>query len=131
MSPPKWLFIPAPPQRKGIFILMNNSIIPPGESTKAIDQEKIEYQRRIEAQLRDLDARIHKLEAKTAEATAETLIEGKKQLRRLRTKREEMRDHIRRLKNASDDAWVDLKMGIDNALAELKAAFKAASSRFE
>ena len=31
-----------------------------------------------------------------------------------------MADHIRKLKDASKDAWVDLKMGVDNALGELR-----------
>jgi hypothetical protein len=109
---------------------MTHNSVPTRESGGVFNQEKMEYQKKIEAQLRRLDVRIKELEARTARAAAEVLIESKEQLRKLRAKREEMADQLERLRNVSEDAWVDLKLGIDTALGELKAALAAAVSRF-
>ncbi|MBD3181582.1 hypothetical protein GF312_04765 [Candidatus Poribacteria bacterium] len=97
---------------------------------KISNLKRIEYQKKIEAELKQMDVKIHKLEADTAKASSDVLMETKKQIRKIREKREELEESLKKLKNSGDEAWMDIKEGIDNSLAEMKAAFTNAMARF-
>jgi hypothetical protein len=89
------------------------------------------YQEKMDAQLRQWDAQIAKLRAKSDEAKAQAKIEYLEQMEQLRNKRESAGRKLDELKKASDSAWVDLKTGLEKAWKDLGSAIDSASSRFK
>lgn len=89
------------------------------------------YVKKFQARLDEWDAEIKKLKAKADIASADAELEYKKQLETLRTKREKAGDKLSELKSAGDDAWEDVKEGLETATDALGAALKSATSRFK
>lgn len=89
------------------------------------------YQEKLQAQLDELGAEIDKLKAKADGAKADTQLEYYKEIEELRTMQEDANKRLMELGQAGDDAWEDLKAGIDNAWDSLGQAIKSAASRFK
>jgi hypothetical protein len=49
----------------------------------------------------------------------------------LQHKQDEARTKLQKLKIAGDKAWEDLKIGVEKGWAEVKTAYRGASSRFK
>jgi chromosome segregation ATPase len=92
---------------------------------------KEQYEQKLEAQLDEWNAEINKIKAKAKGAEADGIIEYEKEIKELNSKQEAAKDKLKELKNASEDAWEDLKVGIDDALGSLGKAFKSATSRLK
>ncbi len=88
------------------------------------------YEKKLQSQLDEWAADIDKLKAKADNAEADAQLEYYKQIEELRTMQKAANDKLAELKNSSDDAWEDLKAGVDNAQASLAHAIKSATSRF-
>lgn len=88
------------------------------------------YEKKLEAKLEEWNADINKLKAKADSAEADTQLEYYKQIDVLRTKQDEAKKKLNELKDASDDAWEDLKVGIESAWESLGSSIKSAMSRF-
>ncbi len=89
------------------------------------------YQQKLEAQLDKWKADIDKLKAKADKAEAETQIEYNKQIEDMRIKQKVAQEKLTELKEAGEDAWEDLKAGLDSALNNLGDAVKSATTRFK
>lgn len=89
------------------------------------------YRQRREAQIQELAARLDLWEAKAKKAAAKGEIRYREELESLRQKLETARVRISLLKDASEDAWKDLRGGLDEAVDDLKRAVKKAASKFE
>lgn len=89
------------------------------------------YEQKLQAQLDGWTAEIHKLKAKADKAEADAKIEYYKQIEELRFMQESATNKLAEFKDAGDDAWEDLKTGIDSAWDTLGNAMKAATSRFK
>lgn len=92
--------------------------------------DKDAYREKAKARLDQWRAEIDKLQAKAAEASADTKIEYEKQLQALRDKQQEMRQQLDELGSASGDAWKDIKAGLDAAWDDLESSVKNARERF-
>jgi hypothetical protein len=57
--------------------------------------------------------------------------EYERQLAQLRTRRDAAMNEVKRLQNASADAWKDMMHGADAALKSMQAAFEKARSEFQ
>jgi len=90
---------------------------------------KSAYTKKVQAQLDEWDADIQKLKARADRAEADAQIEIEKQIKSLKRKREETGDKLAELKAAGDDAWDDIKEGLDSAIDSLGNALKSATSR--
>ncbi len=88
------------------------------------------YQQKIEAQLDEWKAEIEKMKAQARNADAEAQLEYYKQIEELRMKQETAREKLGELKQAGEDAWEDMKSGIELAWGSLGEAMKSARSRF-
>lgn len=88
------------------------------------------YVKKVQAQLDDWDADIKKLRAKADKASANATLEYKSQIETLKQKRERAGKKLDELKSASDDAWEDLKKGLESATSALGNALKSAAARF-
>lgn len=89
------------------------------------------YQKKLQARLDEWDAEIRKLKAKADSAKADIQIDYHKQLTSLEAKRKEAADKLAELEEASEDAWVDLKAGVELAWDSLADALNSARSRFK
>ncbi|MBN1277161.1 MAG: hypothetical protein JXA35_06685 [Deltaproteobacteria bacterium] len=89
------------------------------------------YVQKMKAKMDEWNADIDKLEAKAAQAKAESKIEYEKQLEDLRAKRSDMEYKLTELKQAGDSAWEDLKTGIELAWDSFSDSVKSAVSRFK
>jgi chromosome segregation ATPase len=88
------------------------------------------YEEKLQVQLDEWSAEIDKLKAKSDGAEADTELEYYKKIEELRTMQEDASNKLAELKSSSDDAWEDLKAGIDSAVDSLGRTLNAASSRF-
>lgn len=89
------------------------------------------YEKKLEAQLDEWKLEIDKLKAKVDKAGAEGQIEYYKKIEELREKQYAAREKLRELKDAGEDAWEDLKAGLERAAGSLGDAVKSAFSRFK
>lgn len=89
------------------------------------------YQKKLQAQLDEWNAEIDKLKAKADKAEAEAQLEYYKKIEELRCMQDAAYSKLEKLREASDDAWEDLKAGIDSACNSLSNALKSAMARFK
>lgn len=88
------------------------------------------YEQKLQAQLDEWSAEIDKLKAKADSAEADAQLEYYKRIEELRSMQETAANKLTGLKDAGDDAWEDLKAGIESAWDSLGNALKSAASRF-
>lgn len=89
------------------------------------------YQKEIEAKLDLLDAQIAEMRAKADIASAELKVRYQEQLRVLTERRETAGQKLDELKQSSEAAWENMKVGVESAFGELKTAFNQAMDQFQ
>lgn len=94
-------------------------------------ESRTAYNKKREAQIRELTARLDLWEAKVRKAAAEGEIRYREELEDLRSKLETARVRLSLLRDASSAAWEELRTGLDDALDELRRAVRKAASKFE
>jgi len=93
-------------------------------------QDKKSYLEMLADQLREWDTEIDELKVKAHLAKADAKDEFAKQLEELRAKREAAQGKLQQLQDAGDEAWDDIKAGVEKSWAEMKGAFRSAISKF-
>ena len=93
--------------------------------------QKDEYQKQIEAQLKEYDQKLDELEVKARIAKQETKALFNQKIEALREKQRAAHDKLDRLSIATGKAWEDLKSGTDAAMEDLAKAYHDAVSHFE
>lgn len=88
------------------------------------------YQQKVQAQLDEWSAEIDKLRAKADKADADAQIALNREIDDLRDKKNQAREKLEELSDASEGAWEDLKTGIESASNQLGQALRSAQSRF-
>lgn len=73
----------------------------------------------------------NKLEAKTQQAKAEVKEKFEEKLKTLQDRREQMRQKLDQIDNAGEEAWRDIKEGVESAWQSLNEAIKKARSHFD
>ena len=86
---------------------------------------KEDYLKKIEAQIKEWSAKIDELKEKGVKGKYDEIMEN------LIAKRETAQNKLQELKKSSDEAWVDIKVGLENARDELKEALEKAVSQFK
>jgi peptidoglycan hydrolase CwlO-like protein len=94
-------------------------------------QEKDQYQREIEAKLRELDQEIDGLKTQAANQSDQARKQFDKQMAELDRKREIARRKLNKFENSSEAAWRDMKPGINSAMKDLEAAYQRAAAHFK
>lgn len=94
-------------------------------------KRKDAYSKRVQAQLDEWDADIKKLKAKANQAEANAQLEIQKHIETLARKRKMAGEKLAELSAAGDDAWEDLKDGLESAKDSLNDAFKSATENFK
>lgn len=86
------------------------------------------YIKKMKAKLDEWNADIAKLEAKADGAEADMKIKYNEKITVLKGQREEAAAKLMELRNASEDAWEEIKAGLENAWDSLDKAVKSALS---
>ena len=100
-----------------------------GETSQATAKQV--FQQKLEAQLKDWDARLDELKAKALEAKAELRADYEKQLETLSSKRTVAHAKLQELRLRTEDAWEDLKGGTERAWDEMRKALDQITSSFK
>lgn len=94
-------------------------------------EKREEYQGNMEAQLSEWGAEIDNLQARADRATADTRQDYYDEIAVLRAKQTSMQAKLQELRAANNDAWGDLKDGLDRSWRQVKDSFSKAASRFK
>jgi hypothetical protein len=98
-------------------------------------ETKDSYIKKMKAKFDDLNDKWNierkKLEAKAQHAKTEARKKFEDQLKILQEKREKMSQKLDQIDNASEEAWNDIKEGVDGAWQSLNEAIKKARSHFD
>ena len=98
-------------------------------------ETKDSYSKRMKAKFDDLNYKWNiernKLEAKAKQAKVDVKKKFEEQLKTLQEKREKMGQKLDQIDTASEDAWKDIKAGVDSAWQSLNEAIKKARSHFD
>ena len=89
------------------------------------------FQQKLEAQLKDWDAKLDELKVKALEAKAELRADYEKQIDTLSGKRTVAQAKLQELRLRTEDAWEDLKGGTERAWDEMRKALDQVASRFK
>lgn len=94
-------------------------------------KSKKEFIAKLHSKIDEWDAEIDKLSAKAAVVEAESREEYFKQIAELKSKRMQIEEKLKKVQDAGEEAWQDLKSGIDLALESMNEAISSALSRFK
>jgi len=99
--------------------------------TESAQQKREAYQTKIAQNLNTLDQQIEALKAKIGKLSKTERPQFDQQMAELERKREAAQVRLEKLKNSSQDAWVDMKAGIDSAMDDLERAYQRAAAHFK
>lgn len=88
------------------------------------------YIEKLQARLNQMDSQIETLKADAANAKADMKIELENQIDELKEAQAEAQGKVDEIRDASDDAWTDLKIGAESAWDDFEYATKKAMQRF-
>jgi TolA-binding protein len=118
------------PQARAAAAQQKPETAPPSQSDKEARQ-KVQYQKRVEAKLHELDRQIARLEEKSARQTREARSRYAPQLKELKEKRDQARQDLEKLRKSSVEAWRAAKPDLDEAMKNLESAYRKAVSKFK
>lgn len=93
-------------------------------------EKKRAYQERIEVQLKEWEPQMDVLKARAEQVKTDARMMYKEQIENLRQKQEAARQRLQELKDSSEEAWEELRVGLDKTLEDLKEAFSRSKSKF-
>lgn len=93
--------------------------------------EKEAYQEKLKAQLKEWQARIDILQAKAEKANAEVKLKYYRQVDDLRVKRDLIQKRYEELRLSGEDAWREIKTGLEQSRTDIKEAFERAAKKFK
>ena len=93
-------------------------------------QAKEDFQKKLEAQLNELDAKIAKLREKGGDLKDEAKVNWDRRMAELETKREAARAKLAEVGRSSAEAWKDVQKGAQSAWDDLDKAFRDATREF-
>jgi TolA-binding protein len=93
-------------------------------------QTKDEYQKKLENQLNELDAKIVKLREKGSSLKDKAKVNWDQKMADLETKRKAASAKLAEVGSSSAEAWKDVRKGAQSAWDDLDKAFRDASKEF-
>jgi uncharacterized coiled-coil DUF342 family protein len=94
-------------------------------------KNKEAYIQKLHAKIDEWNTDIDKLKAKADQVEADSKIEYQKQMQALKSKRDEIEKKVSEISRSGENAWEDLKAGVDLAWEAMSEAIKSATSRFK
>lgn len=93
--------------------------------------EKEAYQEKLKAQLKEWQAKIDILQARAEKANAEVKLKYYRQVDDLRVKRDLIQKRYEELRHTGEDAWREIKTGLEKSRTDIKEAFERAAKKFK
>ena len=89
------------------------------------------YQDKMNARLREWQAKIDALKARADQAEAEQKIKYNEEIETLRTKQQKVQQKLEELRSAGEGAWEEVKAGVEVAWTDLEDAVQRAADKFK
>jgi TolA-binding protein len=96
----------------------------------ASDQVR-QYADTLNDKLQEFDTQLQSLQQQGEQLAGEAQKQWQQQMQNLQQKRQQVAGDLQRLKDASGDAWLDVKSGLDDAWQDLQGAASKAAERFK
>jgi TolA-binding protein len=93
-------------------------------------QTKEEFQKKLDARLKELDAKIASLRENGNDQKDEAKVKWDQKMKELETARDAARAKLAEVRDSSADAWKDVRKGAQSAYDDLDKAFRDASQKF-
>lgn len=94
------------------------------------EQAKVEFQKKLEVRLQEMDVEIAKLREQGRDLTDDAKVRWDRKLAELETKREAASVKLAEVTDSTAMAWKDVQKGAQSAWDDLEAAFREASNEF-
>ena len=94
-------------------------------------KQALAFQKKLEKQIQDWDAKVADLKAKAQAAKADIRADYEKQLETLVAKRELIQTRLQELRLHAGHAWGDIKSGAEKAWEEMQKSLDQISARFK
>ena len=88
------------------------------------------YIDRFTEQLKIWDAKINRLNIESEQARGDVKLKYLEIINDLMKRRQLMQEKLKKMMDASDDAWIELKKGFEKSWNEMSDAMKKAASEF-
>jgi len=98
---------------------------------RSIKMDKREFEGNLRMQLDKWDAQINRLRAKADVASAETRARYHEEIEQLREQQRRAERRLDDFNHASDSAWEEMKIGMENAWRDLGDAVDRATTHFK
>jgi predicted nucleic acid-binding Zn-ribbon protein len=92
---------------------------------------KDEFIANLKTQLDEMSSEIDEMEKKALEIKEKSRAGIQKQITKLRAKRDAALNKLQEIKNTNEDAWVDLKKGVENVVNSLKTGLTKTLSHYK
>jgi uncharacterized coiled-coil DUF342 family protein len=89
------------------------------------------YHEKLEAQLREWNAKLDQLKARADGAEASVKLEYYKQIESIKAKADVLQAKLKELQESSGEAWESLKGGVERAWTDFKTAIEEATGKFK
>jgi mevalonate kinase len=89
------------------------------------------YKQKIEAELELAQAKLAEFKAQAKSSAADARIKNAQQVDELEQKINATKAKMKELGEASEDAWEQLKVGVESAWGALSTAFRNAAAKFK
>jgi hypothetical protein len=89
----------------------------------AANRDRIEYQRRMEARLDEMDRNIDAMKEKSKNATGAAKAKWDREVAELEDERREARAKYNEMKNSADASWESFKDGVETAANKVEAGY--------
>lgn len=89
------------------------------------------YRKKLEAQLKEWDAKLDVLSAKAQKATADARINYENELESLKSKRAAAFRMLEDMGERGENAWEDMKDGVEKVWDEMSKAIEKVAARFK
>ena len=93
--------------------------------------KKDEYLATMDSQIKQWDAAVDKLTAKSAQMSAEARAAYEKQVKALRADRDLAYTKLQELRTANESAWQHMQAGMESAWTSMKNALDKATSQYK
>jgi len=95
-----------------------------------MNREKQAYKQKVDAQLKEWDAKIELLKAKGGNLAADARLEFEKQMKNMETNKSEFKAYFDRVAERADDTWDDVKDEADKKWKGFANSVESFVSRF-
>lgn len=89
------------------------------------------YEQKMDAQIKEWEAKIDVLKAKAEKAGADQKVKYYENIESLKAKKKTVEDKLNQLKSSSEMAWEEFKGGVEKAWDDLKEAVEKAGKKFD